>query len=53
MMNPKQREESPLNGKIGYLCVTCMLFLMLWREFLQFGTITRHTRGWEIDERNL
>jgi len=23
-MNPKQREESPLHGKIGLLCVTCM-----------------------------
>jgi len=30
-----------------------MLFPMLGREFLQFGTITKHTLEWEIDERNL
>jgi len=22
-LNPKQREVSSLNGKVGYLCVTC------------------------------
>ena len=30
-----------------------MLFPMLGREFVQFGTITKHTWEWEIDERNL
>ena len=30
-----------------------MLFPMLERELLQFGTITKHTWEWEIDERNL
>jgi len=30
-----------------------MLFPMVWPEFLQFGTITKHTWEWEIDERNL
>ena len=30
-----------------------MLFPMLGRELLQFGTITKHTLEWEIDERNL
>ena len=30
-----------------------MLFPMLGRELLQFETITKHTWGWEIDERNL
>jgi len=30
-----------------------MLFPMLGRELLQFGTITKHTWEWEIDERNL
>ena len=30
-----------------------MLFPKVWRELLQFGMITKHTRGWEIDERNL
>jgi len=29
-----------------------MLFPMLGRELLQFGTITKHTWEWEIDERN-
>jgi len=29
-----------------------MLFPMLGRELLQFGTITKHTRECEIDERN-
>jgi len=30
-----------------------MLFPMLARELLQFGTITKHTLEREIDERNL
>ena len=30
-----------------------MLFPTLGRELLQFGTITKHTWEWEIDERNL
>ena len=30
-----------------------MLFPILGRELLQFGTITKHTLEWEIDERNL
>jgi len=30
-----------------------LLFPMLGRELLQFGTITKHAREWEIDERNL
>ena len=30
-----------------------MLFPMLGRELLQFGTITKHTCECEIDERNL
>jgi len=30
-----------------------MLFPKLGRELLQFGTITKHTWEWEIDERNL
>ena len=30
-----------------------MLFPMLGRDLLQFGTITKHTWEWEIDERNL
>jgi len=30
-----------------------MLFPMLERELLQFGTITKHTWEWEIDERNI
>jgi len=30
-----------------------MLFPMLGRELLQFGTITKHTWEWEINERNL
>ena len=29
-----------------------MLFPMLGREFLQFGTITKHAWEWEVDERN-
>jgi len=53
MLNPKEREVSSLNGKVGYLCATCVLFPAVWRKLLQFGMITKHTRGWEIDERNL
>jgi len=30
-----------------------MLFPMLGRELLQFGTIIKHTWEWEFDERNL
>jgi len=30
-----------------------MLLPMLGRDLLQFGTITKHTWEWEIDERNL
>jgi len=42
-LNPKKREVSSLNGEVGYLNVTQMLFSSLWTELLQFGTITKHT----------
>ena len=51
MLNPKEREVSSLNGKlVTYEQRVCY---SVWRELLQFGMITKHTRGWEIDERNL
>jgi len=53
----KQSEVSFVNGKVSYLCVTYLLFLFttttIWRELIQFGTITKHTWGWEIDWRYL
>jgi len=30
-----------------------MCYSERYEEILQFGTITKHTWGWEIDERNL
>ena len=35
------------------ICVTCYVIPNARREFLQFGTITKHTWEWEIDERNI
>jgi len=26
MLNAKEKEVSSLNGKVGYLCATCVLF---------------------------
>jgi len=50
-----EKEVSSLNGKVSYLCTTCMLFLLPtpWKGLLQFGAITKHTWWWETDERNL
>jgi len=49
-----EREGSiVIKWKVGYLCATCVLFSMVWRELLQSEMIIKHTRGWEIDERNL
>jgi len=48
----RNTEKHCLNGKVSYLCVTYMLFLFptLWKELLQFRTITKHTWEWEIDK---
>ena len=35
------------------ICVTCYVIPNAGKRALQFGTITKHTLEWEIDERNL
>ena len=51
-LNPKQSEISPLDGEIVYN-LRKMLVSKQRRELVWFETITKHTLGWEIDERNL
>jgi len=56
MLNPKEREVSSLDGKVGYLWVMYVLYPMVWRELLQFGMITKHTlrvRNWWKKLKNL
>jgi len=51
-LNPKQSEISPLDGEVVYN-LRKMLVSTQRRELVWFETITKHTLGWEIDERNL
>jgi len=51
-LNPKRSEISPLDGEIVYN-LRKMLVSKQRRELVWFETITKHTLGWEIDERNL
>jgi len=51
-LNPKESEISPLDGEVVYN-LRKMLVSTQRREHLWFETITEHTLGWEIDERNL
>ena len=51
-LNPNESEISPLHGE-GVYNLRKMLISTQRRELLWFETITKHTSGWEIDERNL
>jgi len=52
LLNPKQYVISPLNGEVVYN-FRKMLVSMQRRELFYLETITKHTLGYEIDERNL
>jgi len=43
MLNAKERKVSSLNGKVGCLCATCVLFPNDYQT--QSHMITKHTRG--------
>jgi len=51
-LNPAQSEILPINGEVVYN-LRKMLVSTQRRELFQFEKITKHTLGWEIDERNL
>jgi len=51
-LNPKESEISLLDGEVVYN-LRKMLVSTQRRELLWVETITKHTLGWEIDERNL
>jgi len=51
-LNPKESEISQLDGEVVYN-IRKMLVSTQRRELLWFETITKHTLGWEIDDRNL
>jgi len=53
-LNPKQSELVPLNGEVVYNLRNMLVSLSTKRrELLSFETLTKHTLGWEIDEKNL
>jgi len=57
-LNPKQREVSSLNGKVGYLCIICIWYSYSrcyeesFFSFWVWNNYQTQTREWEIHERN-
>jgi len=44
-LNPKQSEVSPLNGKVGYLCVTCNAIPSAMKRALVWNDYQRYIEG--------